>query len=286
MGLVSSDTRVLIQGITGREGRLHTKEMMAYGTKVVAGVTPGKGGEKVHGIPVYNSVEDALDEHHIDASVVLVPARYAPDAVYEAIDGGIKLIIVITEHIPVHETLRMVTYAKYKGSMIIGPNTPGIIVPGETKLGIMPSRYFKRGAVSIISRSGTLTYEVAGLLSNSGLGIATAIGIGGDPIVGTDFSDIICLLERDERSKSIVIIGEIGGDMEERLAERVSKNPLSKKVVAFIAGKEAPPGKKMGHAGALIMGERGSAWNKIEALKEAGVPVAVTMFDIPKLLES
>ena len=286
MGLVSSDTRVLIQGITGREGRLHTKEMMAYGTKVVAGVTPGKGGEKVHGIPVYNSVEDALDEHHIDASVVLVPARYAPDAVYEAIDGGIKLIIVITEHIPVHETLRMVTYAKYKESMIIGPNTPGIIVPGETKLGIMPSRYFKRGAVSIISRSGTLTYEVAGLLSNSGLGIATAIGIGGDPIVGTDFSDIICLLERDERSKSIVIIGEIGGDMEERLAERVSKNPLSKKVVAFIAGKEAPPGKKMGHAGALIMGERGSAWNKIEALKEAGVPVAVTMFDIPKLLES
>ncbi|HDI31895.1 MAG TPA: succinate--CoA ligase subunit alpha [Thermofilum sp.] len=286
MGLVSSDTRVLIQGITGREGRLHTKEMMAYGTKVVAGVTPGKGGEKVHGIPVYNSVEDALDEHHIDASVVLVPARYAPDAVYEAIDGGIKLIIVVTEHIPVHETLRMVTYAKYKGSMIIGPNTPGIIVPGETKLGIMPSRYFKRGTVSIISRSGTLTYEVAGLLSNSGLGIATAIGIGGDPIVGTDFSDIICLLERDERSKSIVIIGEIGGDMEERLAERVSKNPLSKKVVAFIAGKEAPPGKKMGHAGALIMGERGSAWNKIEALKEAGVPVAVTMFDIPKLLES
>lgn len=284
MKFVSKDTKVLVQGITGREGQLHTREMISYGTKVVAGVTPGKGGRKVHGVPVYNSVEEALKEHEVDASVVLVPARYAPDAVYEAVDHGIRLIVVITEHIPVHETLRMITYARYKGSMIIGPNTPGIIVPGETKLGIMPHRYFKRGTVGIASRSGTLTYEVASLLSTKGLGVSIAVGIGGDSVVGTDFLDIMNFMEEDERTENIVIIGEIGGDMEERLAEKLSRNPPSKKVIAFIAGREAPPGKKMGHAGALIMGERGSARNKIQAFREAGISVATTVYDIPKLL--
>ena len=282
--LVNKDTKVIVQGITGREGRLHTAEMLSYGTRIVAGVTPGKGGERVLGIPVYDSVEEAVERHGAEASVVFVPAPYAPDAVYEAVDSGLRLIVVVTEHIPIHETIRMVRYASCKGSMIIGPNTPGLIIPNEVKLGIMPHRYFVKGDIGIVSRSGTLTYEVAGMLMRKGLGVSIAVGVGGDPVTGLSLAEAARMLSEDPRTKCIVVVGEIGGGMEERLAEEYSKGLISKKVIAFVAGKEAPPGKRMGHAGALIMGERGSAISKIKAFKRAGIPVADTILEIPDLV--
>ncbi|HIQ03289.1 MAG TPA: succinate--CoA ligase subunit alpha [Desulfurococcales archaeon] len=283
--LVDKNTRVLVQGITGREGSFHTKMMLEYGTKVIAGVTPGKGGLRVHGVPVYDSVEEALAKHpEINTSIIFVPAPYASDAVYEAIDAGIKLIVVITEHIPVHDAMKFINYARMKGSIIIGPNTPGIISPGEAKVGIMPAHMFTKGPIGVISRSGTLTYEIAYALTKAGFGQSTCVGIGGDPIVGLDFIEVAEMFRSDSETKALVLIGEIGGNLEEVFADYVLKKGYDKPIVAFIAGKTAPPGKRMGHAGAIISMGTGTAQSKIEALTSAGIPVAEKPSDIPKLL--
>ena len=283
--LVNENTRVLVQGITGREGSFHTKMMLEYGTKVVAGVTPGKGGMKVHSVPVYDSVEEAVNKHpEINTSIVFVPAAYASDAVYEAIDAGIKLIVIITEHIPVHDTIKFVNYAKMKGTIIVGPNTPGVISPNKSKVGIMPGHVFTRGPIGVISRSGTLTYEVAYALTRAGLGQSTCIGIGGDPVTGLNFIEVAEMFREDDETKALVLIGEIGGNLEEAFADYVSRKGYEKPIVAFIAGRTAPPGKRMGHAGAIISMGAGSAQSKIEALTSAGIPVAEKPSDIPKLL--
>ena len=257
--------------------------MLDYGTKIVAGVTPGKGGTTVHGVPVYDTVEDAVKEHEIDASIVFVPARFAPDAIYEAIDAGIKLIVVITEHIPVLDMARIVKYAKQKGTRIIGPNCPGIIVPEESLIGILPPRPFRKGKVGIVSRSGTLTYEVAETIKEQ-FGQSTVIGIGGDPIVGTDMVEVVKMFDEDPETESIVMIGEIGGTMEERVAKLKAEGKIKKKIVAYIAGLTAPREKRMGHAGAVVYMGMGTFESKVRALKEAGIPVATTPFEIPKLL--
>jgi len=283
--LIDRDTRVIVQGITGKEGSFHTKLMLDYGTKIVAGVTPGKGGREVHGVPVYDTVEEAVRSHGADASIVFVPARFAPDAVYEAIDAGLKLVVVITEHIPVHDTMKFVNYAKSKGTVIIGPNCPGIIVPGRIKIGIMPASPFKPGNVAIISRSGTLTYEVAAAMTREGIGQSVAIGIGGDPIVGLDFVEALEMLEKDPETKAVVMIGEIGGDMEERVAAMYREGRFTKPIVAYIAGRTAPPGKRMGHAGAIISMGTGAYQDKVNALRKAGIPVAEMPYDIPRLLK-
>jgi succinyl-CoA synthetase alpha subunit len=282
--LVDGSTRVLVQGITGREGSFHTEAMIRYGTKVVAGVTPGKGGSSVHGVPVYDSVEEAMRAHpEINASIVFVPARFAPDAVYEAIDAGIGMIVVITEGIPIHEGIRLIRYARMRGVRVIGPNTPGVITPGECKLGIMPGHVFSRGRVGIVSRSGTLTYEVAMQLTSAGLGQSTCIGIGGDPVVGTDFIEVLELFRGDPGTDAVVLIGEIGGDAEERVARYVVETGFPKPIVAYVAGRTAPPGKRMGHAGAIISMGVGDAESKIRALSSAGIRVASTPFEIPAL---
>jgi len=283
--LVDGSARVLVQGITGREGSFHTEAMIRYGTKVVAGVTPGKGGSSVHGVPVYDSVEEAMRVHpEINASIVFVPARFAPDAVYEAIDAGIGMIVVITEGIPIHEGIRLIRYARMRGVRVIGPNTPGVITPGECKLGIMPGHVFSRGRVGIVSRSGTLTYEVAMQLTSAGLGQSTCIGIGGDPVVGTDFIEVLELFRGDQGTDAVVLIGEIGGDAEERVARYVVETGYPRPIVAYVAGRTAPPGKRMGHAGAIISMGVGDAESKIRALSSAGIRVASTPFEIPALV--
>lgn len=283
--LLDENLRVIVQGITGREGSFHTKLMLDYGTKIVAGVTPGKGGQSVHGVPVYDTMEEAVAEHpEANTSIIFVPARFAADAVYEAVDAGMKLVVVITEHIPVHETLKFVNYAKQKGTVIIGPNCPGIISPGKAKVGIMPGETFKPGPVGIISRSGTLTYEIGYALSREGIGQSTVIGIGGDPIIGLSFTEAMEYFEKDPETKALVLVGEIGGDMEERAAKMIEEGRFTKPVVAFIAGRTAPPGKRMGHAGAIIMMGTGTYQGKVEALQKAGVKVARTPFEIPKLI--
>lgn len=283
--LVDRNTRVLVQGITGREGSFHTKLMLEYGTKIVAGVTPGKGGSEVHGVKVFDSVSEAVERvGRIDASIIFVPARFATDAAYEAIDAGIKLVVIITEGIPVHETMELVKYAREKGSRIIGPNCPGIISPGETKIGIMPAHVFTKGPIGILSRSGTLTYEVSYALTREGFGQSTVIGIGGDPIVGTTFAEAMELFEKDAETKALVILGEIGGDMEERAAKMVAEGKFSKPVVAFVAGRTAPAGKRMGHAGAIIMMGMGDYDSKVRAMEKAGIKVARTPFDIPSIV--
>jgi len=273
--LVNKDTKVIVQGITGREGSFHTKLMLEYGTKIVAGVTPGKGEQEVHGVPVYDSIKDALDNHEANASIIFVPARFAEDAVMEAIYNELNPIVVITEGIPVWTTAKFVNYAKRQGIYIIGPNCPGIIVPGETKLGIMPGHIFKPGDVAVISRSGTLTYEISKILSDHGIGQSVVIGIGGDPIKGLTIPEALKLLESDPQTKRIVIIGEIGGVEEEKAAELIRKEEVTKPVVAYIAGKHIKvESKSLGHAGAIILGEMGRPESKIKAFGEAGVPVA------------
>jgi len=284
--IVGENTRVLVQGITGRQGALHTGEMLKYGTRVVAGVTPGRGGSEVHGVPVYDSVQEAVEHHpEVDVSIIFVPAPAAPDAVYEAVDAGLRKIVVITEHIPVHETLRFVLYARSHGALIVGPNTPGVITPPRCKVGIMPGEYFKPGNVGLVSRSGTLTYEVSLHLIERGLGVSTAVGIGGDPVTGITFEDAYKLFADDPATKAIVLVGEIGGDKEERFAEFYSKLPSKKPVVAFIAGKYAPPGKKMGHAGAIVYGAAGSYTSKVEALTRAGIKVASSLEDLADIVK-
>jgi len=275
--LVDEKTKLLVQGITGREGSFHTGLMLKYGTKVVAGVTPGKGGVRVHGVPVYDSVREAIREHpEINASIVFVPARFASDAVYEAVEEGIELVVVITEFIPIHDSLKFVNYARAKGATIVGPNCPGVISPGKCKVGIMPEGAFAPGSVGVVSRSGTLTYEIVSRLSSSGIGQSTVIGTGGDPIVGLDIREGARLLDEDPQTEAILVIGEIGGDLEERLALMIAKGEIRKPVVAYVAGRTAPPGKRMGHAGAIISMGAGDAESKVKAFEEAGVPVART----------
>lgn len=281
--MVDRETRLLVQGITGREGAFHTKQMLAYGTQIVAGVTPGKGGQEVEGVPVFNSVREAVAATNPNACIVFVPPRFASDAVLEAIDNGIKLVVCITEWIPVHEMMTVTAYARAKGTVLIGPNCPGLISPGQSLVGILPGVIFKPGPVGIVSRSGTLTYEVVNELTQRGIGQSTCVGIGGDPIIGTRFIDVLQRFEADPDTRSVIMIGEIGGTDEEEAAEYIKT--MTKPVVGFISGRTAPPGKRMGHAGAIISGNKGTAASKIEALESANVPVADTISDIVRLTE-
>jgi len=283
--IVGKNTKAIVQGITGAQGSFHTKLMLEYGTQIVAGVTPGKGGTKVHNVPVYDTVEEALKNHQADASIIFVPAPFATDAALEALENGIKTVVIITEHIPVKDAINVMTYAKQVNATIIGPNTPGIITPGECKLGIMPAHIFKPGSIGMVSRSGTLTYEIAAGLTRKQLGQSTCIGLGGDPIVGLNFIEALKLFEKDPQTEGIALIGEIGGNLEELTAEYIAKEKYPKPVVAFIAGRSAPPGKRMGHAGAIIMGKAGTAESKIEAFRKAGVEVAEKPSEVAMLLE-
>ncbi len=282
---VNKDTHAIIQGATGKQGLFHAKLMIEYGTKIVAGVTPGKGGQVIHGnVPIYDTVEEALKSREAEASIIFVPAPFAADAAFEALEAGLKTLVIITEHIPVKDAVQVMARAKQQGTVVIGPNTPGIITPGECKLGIMPAHIFRRGTVGIASRSGTLTYEIAGGLSKRELGESTCLGLGGDPVVGLSFVDVLRKFEKDEHTEAVVLIGEIGGNMEEQAAEFISKEGYAKPVVAFVAGRTAPPGRRMGHAGAIIMGRAGTAQSKIEAFKAAGVGVAEKPSDVAKTL--
>lgn len=271
--LVDRDTRLIIQGISGNEGRFHGQQMIAYGTKVVGGMVPGKGGEQVLEVPVFNTMHEAVDATEANASIIYVPAPFAPDAALEAIDSGVKLVVVITEGIPTLDMAKVYWFAKSRGVRVVGPNCPGVISPGKAKVGIMPGHIHKEGRIGVISRSGTLTYEIVKELTLHGLGQSTCIGIGGDPIIGTTFVDALELFEADPETDAVVIIGEIGGTDEEQAADYV-RNNMKKPVVGFIAGLTAPPGKRMGHAGAIISGGKGTAADKIAALRAAGIPVA------------
>ncbi len=282
--LVSQNTRVLVQGITGSHGSFHTKQMLEYGTKIVGGVTPGKEGERVEGVPVLNTVKKAVKETGADASVVYVPARFAPEAIREAFGGGIRLVVCITEGIPALEMARMKEELAGKPVTLIGPNCPGIMTPGECKIGIMPGYIHKRGPVGVLSRSGTLTYEAVWQLTERSLGQSTCIGIGGDAIVGTSFTDGLDLFEKDRETEAILLIGEIGGSAEEEAAERIEKK-VSKPVIAFVAGRTAPPGKRMGHAGAIIGGSSERAEDKIRRFEAAGVRVAESPARIGEAVE-
>ena len=267
------NSKVLVQGITGRDGAFHTQKMLEYGTKIVGGVTPGKGGETTHGVPVFNTVADAVTRTGADTSVIYVPAAFCADAIYEAVDAGIKLIIAITEGVPSLDMVECVPYVKSRGARLIGPNCPGLISPGQSNVGILPGRICIPGHVGLVSRSGTLTYEAVDALTRAGLGQSTCVGIGGDPVNGTSFIDCLAAFEADAETRAVVLIGEIGGSDEEAAADFI-RSKMSKPVVGFIAGQTAPPGKRMGHAGAIVEGGAGTAAEKIKARGAAGVPVA------------
>ncbi len=281
--LMGKETRVVVQGITGHQGRFHTKAMIDLGTKVVAGVTPGKAGEKVNGVMVYDNVKDAVDKKKANASVVFVPAAMTKDSVIEAIDAGIKLITIITEHVPFQDMLKIREYAALNDVIIIGPNCPGLAVPGIGKMGIIPNVILKKGSVGVISRSGTLTYEIVNTITELGLGESTVLGIGGDKVPGLDFISTLKLFNSDKQTKAVVLVGEIGGNEEEKAAAFIKSN-FNKPVFAFIDGIYAPPGKRMGHAGAIISGNTGTARSKLKAFKSANVPVAKSFDDLGKLL--
>jgi len=281
--LVDSDTRLMVQGITGREGSFHTHQMLEYGTRVVAGVTPGKGGERVDGVPVYNTVKEAVRDTGANTSVVFVPAKFAPDAIYEATDAGIKLIVCITEGIPTLDMVKVCYYVKMKGSRLIGPNCAGVISPGKSKVGIMPASIYKEGRLGIVSRSGTLTYEVVYNLTRANFGQSTCVSIGGDPVIGSSFIDILELFEKDSQTEAVVLIGEIGGTDEEEAAKFI-RSKMKKPVVALVAGKTAPPGKRMGHAGAIISGGEGSAQQKIKTFQKFSIPVAESPLQVVDLV--
>ena len=281
--IIDKDTKILVQGITGHQGSFHTGEMLKFGAKVVAGVTPGKGGQKVHGVPVYDTVEEAMVQEP-EATMITVPARFVKDAAFEAMYHGIRVVYILTEKVPLHDALEIVSYARTHGHVVIGPNGPGITLPGKTKMGIMPNHIFREGTVAVASRSGTLTYEIVNALTLNGYGQSVVIGLGGDRITGLNFVDVLELFEKDDDTEAIVLVGEIGGTAEEEAAEYIKKN-VSKPVVAYIAGRSAPPGKRMGHAGAIITRGRGTAESKIKAFNEAGVPVAEFPWEIPQVLK-
>lgn len=280
---VDRKTRVVVQGITGRDGSFHTQQMLNYGTNIVAGVTPGKGGSEIYGVPVFDSMAEAVEKTKANTSIVFVPPMFAVDAIFEAAQSGVSLIVCISEGIPAIDMVKLYNYLKEKGVRLIGPNCPGIISPGMSKVGILPDQIFARGPVGVVSRSGTLTYEIVYNLTIKGLGQSTCIGIGGDPIIGTNFIDCLEAFENDLATQGIVLIGEIGGSDEEMAAEYIKKN-VTKPIVGFIAGQTAPPGKRMGHAGAIISGASGLAEDKIKAFNEVGIPVAEIPSQIADLM--
>lgn len=282
--LINKETRLIVQGITGRDGAFHAAKMQAYGTRVVGGTSPGKAGQTVEGIPVFNTVKDAIGATGANTSVIFVPAQFAKDAMLEAADAGISLIVCITEGVPTLDVVTAHRYISDKGARLIGPNCPGLISPEQSMVGIMPTGIFKKGRTGVISRSGTLTYQVVAELTAAGMGQSTAIGVGGDPIVGLYFQELLEMLQNDDQTDSIALIGEIGGDAEERAAEYI-KHHVTKPVVAFISGREAPKGKQMGHAGAIISSGSGTAAEKIAAFEAVGVPVARETSEIPTLLK-
>jgi succinyl-CoA synthetase alpha subunit len=281
---IDKDTRVVVQGITGEQGEFHTKLMKEYGTKIIAGVTPGRGGQVVEGIPVYDTIREAQQVGEIDASIIFVPARFSLDATLEAIEASLDPVVVITEGIPVRDSIEIIARANLRGTTIIGPNTPGIIKAGESKMGIMPAQVFKKGGVGIISRSGTLFYEITAHLTRGGLGQSTCVGLGGDPVVGLDYVDVLKWFENDPETKAVALIGEIGGDAEERAAQFIKDGGFTKPITAYVAGRAAVPGKRMGHAGAIIQGGSGSADSKIKALRDAGVAVGELPGQVAELL--
>ena len=282
--LIDKNSKVLVQGVTGRDGSFHALKMRSYGTNIVDGTSPGKGGQNVEGIPVFNTVAEAVEKTGADTSIIFVPAPFAKDAMFEAADAGIKLIVCITEGVPVMDAVAAQHYIKLKGARLVGPNCPGLISPDKSMVGILPTNIFKKGGTGVISRSGTLTYEIVDSLTKSGFGESTAIGVGGDPVVGLYFEDMLQLFQDDPETDSIVLVGEIGGDAEERAADFIKKN-ITKPVVAFISGRQAPKGKQMGHAGAIITTGSGTAAEKIAAFEAVGVPVAKETSEIPTLLK-
>ncbi|MCC7550502.1 MAG: succinate--CoA ligase subunit alpha [Methanobacterium sp.] len=283
MIFLDDDTRCVVQGITGKQGSFHTKSMLEYKTNIVAGTSPGKGGQEFEGVPVYNSIAEIKEEMDVNASIIFIPAPFAKDAAFEAI-SQLDLAVIITEHIPVHDSMEIAQYAQNNNCKVIGPNTPGIITPGVGKLGIMPTHIFNPGDIGIVSRSGTLTYEVASQITQAGLGQSTCLGIGGDPVVGMDFADVLQKFEDDPDTRAMAMIGEIGGNAEEKAAEYIADN-ITKPVVAYIAGRTAPPGKRMGHAGAIIEGDAGTAETKMKSLTAAGVEVVDQPSQIAKVMK-
>jgi len=281
--LIDEKTRVVVQGITGRMGAVQTMHMLKAGTKITAGVTPGRGGARVEGVPVYDSVEEAMAEQEINTSVLFVPAPVAEESCMEAVDAGVKLLILITEHIPTHDTMRIRAYVRSHGARLIGPTTPGVVTPGKCKIGIMPTILFTPGPVGIISRSGTMSYEMAGLLSTQGIGQTTMVGMGGDPVVGTSLVELLELFQKDRATRVVVVHGEIGGTQEESAAAFI-RQKMTKPVIAYMTGKVALEGSRMGHAGAVFVGKRGAMENKIKAFREAGVPIADSPGEIAGLV--
>jgi succinyl-CoA synthetase alpha subunit len=281
--IVDNDTRLVVQGLTGSEGRFHGLRNKAYGTNVVAGVTPGKGGQDVDGIRVFDTVAEAVDEAGANTSLIFVPARFAADAIYEAVDSGIRTVICITEHVPVHEMLRAYTYFRPQGITMIGPNCPGVLSPGKANVGIIPAEIFSEGSIGLVSRSGTLTYQIGHELTQLRLGNSTIVGIGGDPVVGSSFVDVLAKFESDTETELIVMVGEIGGDEEEKAAVFIDEH-VTKPVLSYIAGFSAPPGKTMGHAGAIISGSSGTAQAKKEALEARGIEVGTTPTEVAQMV--
>ena len=281
---IDKNTRVLVQGITGNQGSFHAGQMLEYGTNLVAGVSPGKGGQKVEGVPVFDTAFAAMEAEKPDAAIVFVPAPFARDAAYEAMDAGIKLLVLIPEHIPLQDAMDIMAYARYKGTTVVGPNTFGLVSSGACKIGIMPNRYFIPGPVGIVSRSGTLCYEIVGHLTGAGIGTTTVVGLGGDRVVGLNFIDVLERFAVDDETKAIILVGEIGGSAEEEAAEYIAAN-VDKPVIAYLAGKSAPPGKRMGHAGAIIERGKGTFEGKVEALQGAGVEVVDLPLELPTLVK-
>jgi succinyl-CoA synthetase alpha subunit len=279
---IDEQTRVMVQGITGNQGSFHTEQMIAYGTKLVAGVSPGKGGRRVADIPVYDTVVAAFQEHQPDVSILFVPAPFAKDSALEALSVGLKMVVLITEGIPVHDAMEITSYAAGRGAVVVGPNTFGIVSSSKCKIGIMSNQYFVQGPVGIVARSGTLSYEIVANLKDAGYGTSTVLGMGGDRVVGLNFVDVLQEFEQDPETKLIIMVGEIGGTAEEEAAKFIEKN-ISKPVIAYLAGKSAPPGKRMGHAGAIIERGKGTFEGKVKALQEVGVKVAELPFQVPKL---
>ena len=282
---IDKETRVLVQGITGDQGLFHTRLMKEYGTKIVAGVTPGRGGQETAGVPVYDTIREAQENHAVDASIIFVPAPFALEAALEAIEAKLDPVVVITEGVPVKDSIELVARANNSGTTIVGPNTPGVIKAGESKMGIMPAQVFTKGNVGIISRSGTLFYEIAAHITRAGLGQSTCVGLGGDPVVGLDYIDMLNWFQEDPETEAVALIGEIGGDAEERAAKFIKEGGFTKPISAFIAGRAAIPGKRMGHAGAIIQGSTGTADSKMSALRDAGVAVGELPGDVAKNLK-